>query len=227
VAFEFDEKLNKQGVKTMNVHITNRYLKIIDEIGNLNWQGLERHELMMACRAYYYFSRQFVDAVHIACDLYPSDRNLISLREGECETDNLSPYPGIAEKGEKMNHDEFMKRVVDSASLDQLARERVDSFGHEYLAEVSRMDPLTRAMALSSYEDGGLEAVFHAILTAPDWNEPSLGAFKHFLVEHIKLDSGEGSHGSLCRHLVADDRILPLWIGFRDLLIRAAPSLSN
>ena len=126
-----------------------------------------------------------------------------------------------------MNHDEFMKRVVHSASLDQLARERVDSFGHEYLAEVSRMDPLTRAMALSSYEDGGLEAVFRAILTAPDWNEPALGAFKHFLVEHIKLDSGEGSHGSLCRHLVADDRILPLWIAFRDLLIRAAPSLSN
>ncbi len=90
-----------------------------------------------------------------------------------------------------MNHDEFMRRVVESASLDQAARDRVDNLGREYLAEVSRMDPLTRAMALSSYEDGGLEAVFRAMLTAPDWNEPSLGAFKHFLVEHIKLDSGE------------------------------------
>ena len=103
------------------------------------------------------------------------------------------------------------------------ARERVDGLGNEYLAEVSRMDPLTRAMALSSYEDGGLEAVFRAILTAPDWNEPSLAAFKHFLVEHIKLDSGDESHGSLCRHLVADDRILPLWIAFHDLLIRLPP----
>jgi hypothetical protein len=163
--------------------------------------------------------------VHIACDLYPSDQNLISLREGECDTDNLSPYPGIAEKGEKMNHDEFMRRIVESASLDQAARKRVDSLGHEYLAEVSRKDPLTRAMALSSYEDGGLEAVFRAILKAPDWNEPSLGAFRHFLVEHIKLDSGEDSHGSLARHLVADDRILPLWEGFRNLLIAAAPRL--
>ena len=181
---------------------------------------------MMACRAYYYFSKQFVDAVHIACDLYPSDQNLISLREGECDTDNLSPYPGIAEKGEKMNHDEFMRRVIKSASLDQAARERVDNLGREYLAEVSRGDPLTRAMALSSYEDGGLEAVFSAMLTAPDWNEPSLGAFKHFLVEHIKLDSGEGSHGSLCRHLVADDRILPLWEAFKNLLGVAAPRLA-
>ena len=62
----------------MNVQITNRYQRVIDEIGNFNWRGLERNELLMACRAYYYFSKQFVDAVHIACDLYPSDQNLIA-----------------------------------------------------------------------------------------------------------------------------------------------------
>ena len=101
----------------MNVQITNRYQRVIDEITNFNWRGLERDELMRACRAYYYFSKQFVDAVHIACDLYPSDQNLISLREGECDTDNLSPYPGIAEKGEKMNHDEFMRRVIEFCEL--------------------------------------------------------------------------------------------------------------
>ena len=101
----------------MNVQITNRYQRVIDEISNLNWRGLQREELMIACRAYYYFSKQFVDAVDIACDLYPSDQNLISLREGECDTDNLSPYPGIAEKGEKMNHDEFMRRVVEFCEL--------------------------------------------------------------------------------------------------------------
>ena len=84
--------------------------------------------------------------------------------------------------------------------------------------------PVTRAMSLSSYEDGGLEKVFAAMLTAKDWDEPSLGAFRHFLVEHIKLDSGE--HGGLCRHLVADDRILPLWEAFRDILVEAAPRLA-
>ncbi len=101
----------------MNIQISNRYHTVIDEIAEFNWQGLERHELMMACRAYYYFSRQFVDAVHIACDLFPSDQKLIDLREGECDTDNLSPYPGIAEKGERMNHDEFMRRVVEFREL--------------------------------------------------------------------------------------------------------------
>jgi hypothetical protein len=79
-------------------------------------------------------------------------------------------------------------------------------------------------MSLSSYEDGGLETVFRAILKARDWDSPALGAFHHFLVEHIRLDSGE--HGGLCRHLVADDRIAPLWSAFRNLLVGAAPRLA-
>ena len=179
---------------------------------------------MAACCAYSYFSVQFVEAVHIACGRYPSDRKLIELREGECDTDNLSPYPGIAKEGEKMNHDEFMRRTVAMSSLDRSTRDKVENLGRAYLAEVNQFDAVTRAMCLSSYEDGGLEIVFRAMLSAPDWDEPSLGAFRHFLVEHIKLDSGE--HGGLCRHLVADDRILPLWSAFRDILVGAAPRLA-
>ena len=208
----------------MTVNTVDRYQAVIDEIGNLNWSALTREELMAACCAYSYFSVQFVEAVHIACELYPSDRKLIELREGECDTDNLSPYPGIAEEGERMNHDEFMRRIVAMSSLDQHTKDKLESLGQAYLAKTRTMDAVTRAMSLSSYEDGGLETVFEAILKAPDWNEPSLGAFRHFLVEHIKLDSGE--HGGLCRHLVADDRILPLWIAFRDILIGGAPSLA-
>jgi hypothetical protein len=208
----------------MNIQILNRYKTVIDQIGEFNWQGLSREELMAACRAYYYFSKQFVDAVHIACELYPSDQQLIELREGECDTNNLSPYPGIAEPHEKMDHDEFMRRTIEIASLDEAVRKHVDKIGREYLDKVASADGLTRAMSLATYEDGGLEVVFRAMLTAKDWDEPSLRAFKHFLVEHIKLDSGE--HGALCRHLVADDRVLPLWDAFRELLVGAAPSLA-
>ena len=64
----------------------------------------------------------------------------------------------------------------------------------------------------------------YAILEARDWDSPALRAFHHFLVEHIRLDSGE--HGGLCRHLVADDRIAPLWSAFRNLLVGAAPRLA-
>jgi len=215
----------------MNIQVDNRsvrnitrYPNVIAEIEDLNWTELSREELMAACAAYYYFSVQFVQAVDIACALYPADSSLITLRQGECDTDNLSPYPGVAEPREKMNHDEFMRRTVAMSSLDQDERSRIDRLGQAYLAEVNRYDAVTRAMSLSSYEDGGLEKVFGAMLTAKDWDEPSLGAFRHFLVEHIKLDSGE--HGGLCRHLVADDRVLPLWKAFLNILVGAAPRLA-
>src|SRR5208283_1794737 len=152
----------------MTVQTINRFQTVIDEIGDFNWSALTRDELMAACCAYYHFSVQFVEAVGVACGLYPSDPKLMELRGGECDTDNLSPYPGIAEEGERMNHDEFMRRVVAMSSLDRGARDRVENLGRAYLAEVRRMDPLTSAMSLSSYEDGGLETVFRAMLSAPD-----------------------------------------------------------
>ena len=202
----------------------NRYMDVIGEIEGFRWSELSRDELMGACAAYYYFSVQFVQAVDIACELYPSDAKLDELRHGECDTDNLSPYPGVAKPGEKMNHDEFMRRTVAMSSLPGDERSRIEALGRAYLTEVNQFDAVTRAMSLSSYEDGGLERVFGAMLTAKNWDEPSLGAFRHFLVEHIRLDSGE--HGGLCRHLVADDRILPLWEAFRDILVAAAPRLA-
>ncbi len=200
-----------------------RYQSTIEEIANLDWSHLSCEELTAACYAYYFFSVQFVQCVDIACDLYPTDANLMALRDGECDTDNLSPYPGIAEVGERMNHDEFMWRVCVMTAIESSEQERVKQLGLLYLTEVSTHDALTRAMSLSSYEDGGLETVFRAILQAPSWNTLALGAFRHFLVEHIRLDSGE--HGGLCRHLVADERIAPLWVAFRNLLVGAAPRL--
>lgn len=208
----------------MAVTTLNRYHAVIDDICNLKWSALSREELMAVCAAYYYFSVQFVEAVDIACGLHPSDRKLAELREGECDTDNLSPYPDVAREGEKMNHDEFIRRAAAMSSLNAAERARVEKIGRAYLEQVHRMEPLVRAMSLSSYEDEGLPRVFSAMLKAPDWNEPSLGAFRHFLVQHVALDSNV--HGALCRHLVADDRILPLWKGFHKLFVDAAPKLA-
>ena len=89
------------------------------------------------------------------------------------------------------------------------------------------MDRMTRVLSLASYEDGGLEKVFRMILTALDWDDPLLEAFKHFLTEHIKFDSDpEHGHGAICRHLTPDDTIVPLWSEFRTMLIWAAPRLT-
>ena len=83
-------------------------------------------------------------------------------------------------------------------------------------------------MALASYEDGGLERVFRAMLTAQHWNDPALQAFKHFLSEHIRFDSDpEQGHGALCRHLTPDERVMPLWAGFKEMLIETVPRLTH
>ena len=80
----------------------------------------------------------------------------------------------------------------------------------------------------TSYEDGGLERVFRAILTARHWNGLLQQAFKHFLTEHIRFDSDpDQGHGALCRHLRPDDRVLRLWADFKRMLVEAVPRLGH
>ncbi len=210
----------------MNLVISQRYRQVVEDIANLNWPALSRDDLLAVAWAYYYFSVQFRENLELACEMNPWDELLTELRAGECDTSNLSPYPGVADRGEKMNHDEFMRRLLGLSELHPVVRTRVQALGVAYLAFSRSVDPTARALSISSYEDGGLEAVFRAILLAPEWSDASLAAFKHFLVEHIRFDSDvDAGHGALSRHLVPDDRIYELWDAFRNLLVGAAPVL--
>jgi hypothetical protein len=202
------------------------YQRLIQEICGLNWQGLTRHDLINIAWVYYYFSIQFRENLEIARNLFPDDSRLRELDEGERNTDNLSPWPGVANPGERMHHDEFMRRTLQLARIDKARQLRLTAIGSVYLKRIRAIDRMTRALSLASYEDGGLERVFRMILTALDWDDPLLEAFKHFLTEHIKFDSDpEHGHGAICRHLTPDDTIVPLWSEFRTMLIWAAPRL--
>ncbi len=197
-----------------------RYKAVIAEISNLRWEKLSGAELHGVAAAYYYFSIQFRENLLVALSMYPEDENLQHLAAEECDTANLSPWPGVAMRGERMNHDEFMRRAL---LLSALSPEAVAG-----LEKSRNYDLEARARSIASYEDGGLEATFRAMLCAPAWNGPALQAFRHFLVEHIRFDSDpDQGHGALSRHLRADDRVLPLWEDFRDLLICAVPRLST
>jgi hypothetical protein len=201
---------------------------VIDDICGLNWVDLVEDDLVSVAWAYYYFSVQFRECLEIACKLYPDDDRLRELDRGERNTDNLSPWPGVAAAGERMNHDEFMRRTLELTKIPESRQRNLTALGQAYLSTVRTMDRNSSAMALASYEDGGLERVFRAILTAPKWNGPLLQAFRHFLSEHIRFDSDpEQGHGALCRHLTPDDRILPLWAEFKYMLIEAAPGLAH
>jgi hypothetical protein len=204
------------------------YEHVIDDICDLNWVSLTQEDLISVAWVYYYFSTQFRESLEIARNLYPDDERLHQLDQGECDTDNLSPWPGVAAVGERMHHDEFMRRTLELTTISESSRRRLVDIGQSYLTKVRAMDGKIRALALASYEDGGLERVFRAILRARNWNDPLLQAFKHFLDEHIRFDSDpEQGHGALCRHLKPDDRVRPLWTEFRQILIEAAPRLAK
>jgi hypothetical protein len=197
---------------------------VIDEICRMRWEMLDAGEVMQVAKAYYYFSIQFRENLEIACRLRPGDALLQKLTEGECDTDNLSPFPGICTVGEKLNHDEFMRRAL---AFQPIERDHaLTRLGEAYLEGTRTLGDLPRAASIASYEDGGLSRVFGAMLRARDWRGAGPVAFRYFLEEHIRFDTEDGEgHGALSRHLPVDDAILPLWTAFRDLLLAAAPRL--
>ena len=211
----------------MNAITADSYNVVVNEIVSMQWNSLSREDMKDVAWAYYFFSIQFRESLQAALVIHPHDESLRHLAQEECATANLSPWPGVASAGEKMNHDEFMRRVLSREPVAPERRARLEGFGAEYLEATRGFMRETRALSISSYEDGGLEAVFHAFLTAPDWSGPLLEGFKHFLTEHIRFDSDpDAGHGALSRHLPPDSSIVPLWTAFRDLLLQAVPTLS-
>jgi hypothetical protein len=187
----------------------------IDDLTDVTW-------------AYYHFSIQFRENLEIAIALYPDDSQLRRLKAEECETENLSPWPGVASAGERLNHDEFMKRLLNLNPIDAARRQRLTKIGRSYLQQVGEFGRLARASSIVSYEDGGLERVFRAILNGNHWDSLLLQAFKHFLIQHIGFDSDPlRGHGALTRHLSSDDQIIGLWVAFERLLTLSVPKLAR
>ena len=212
----------------MNIMSPSSYDFVVLEISALRWRSLSADFLVDIAWAYYYFSIQFRENLQIARALYPDDEKLQRLEAEECGTSNLSPWPEVAMPEERMDHDEFMRRLLQLTAIPTAKLARLETAGQTYLETIRQMEASTRAASIASYEDGGLETVFRAFLTAPDWNSSLLQAFRHFLMEHIRFDSDpEQGHSALSRHLLPDNRVLPLWTAFRQLLIECVPKLSN
>src|SRR5271168_4522265 len=77
------------------------YEEVIRDICELNWTGLTQEDLIGVAWVYYYFSIQFRECLETACKLYPDDPQLQELDRGERNTDNLSPWPGVAAVAER------------------------------------------------------------------------------------------------------------------------------
>ena len=202
------------------------YRRIVDDICDFNWSGLTRDEIVNTAWTYYYFSVQFCETVGIARRLYPDDAQLAELDAGERNTDNLSPCPGVVGVGERVDHDEFMRRTLRLEPIDPARERRLKAIGASYLEKVRAVSDEARVSSLVSYEDSGLERTFRAMLQARRWDGPLLFAFRHFLEGHIKLDSDpDHSHGEMCRHLKPGPEVYDLWLAFKESLIAGAPGL--
>lgn len=205
-----------------------RFPSVIQDICRLRWEYLERDDMIAIAWAYYHFSVQFRENLEIAVARHPGDEKLAQLRHEECDTDNLSPWFRVAAPGERMNHDEYMRRTLELEPIGPEEATRLKALGNDYLDEMRRVSPEARAASIASYEDGGLESVFRAILTFGEWEGALLKSFEHFLVSHVQFDSDpDQGHGALSRHMVVDDNILPCWLGFHRLLLCAAPALAT
>src|SRR6516165_2160988 len=150
------------------------YQRVVEDICKLRWVTLTQDDMISVAWVYYYFSVQFRESLEIARNLYPDDDRLRNLDQGECDTDNLSPWPGVASVGERMNHDEYMRRALALLPHTAALAPSFERIGKRYLA-VTRCQPsLVRVAALASYEDGGLERVFTAMLTFAHWDNAVL-----------------------------------------------------
>ncbi len=199
----------------------------VARICRLDWPGRNEDEMIATAWAYYYFSIQFRENLELCCDDFPDDPDLMRLKAEECNTNNLSPFPGVALVGEKMNHDEFMRRLLELSPVEDAARAKYERIGQDYLAEIRNLPAKSRALSMASFEDGGLERVFRAMLRAPHYDNPLLDAFRYFLTAHIAFDSDEtAGHGSLSRHIVPDENIAAIWDAFGSLLLKAVPALA-
>ena len=196
---------------------------VVEGICSMNWRGLSKDSLIDAAWAYYFFSVQFRENLKIARRLFPEDSMLEELEADECDTANLSPWRGVAGSGERLDHDEFMQRSLALTTLDERRVDRLQARGMKYLESIRTFDDRLRALSMASYEGGGLQRVFRAMLTAADWSDPALQAFRHFLIRHVELD---GHHGFLVGHLNGHRETIPLWTEFERLLVDCVPDLA-
>ncbi|MGH1403481.1 MAG: hypothetical protein ACRBDL_04505 [Alphaproteobacteria bacterium] len=198
----------------------------VNRICNLDWESFNEDQIASAAWMLYYLSIQFRKNLETAMELHPNDPALQELATEELHTDNLSPFPNIAEEGECLDHDEFLKRIIDSYPMEQEKKQFLTALGNKYLAELSHMPDEAKTMHLVSLEDGGASRIYQSILNAPteQWESNEMQAFHHFLEKHVAFDNLEGEdagHGALIRKLGMDDSIAPMYDVLADCMEEA------
>ncbi len=180
------------------------YRAVVEEIKELGWENLDSKDLQRLIYLSHASAREFAAALRIALTLYPENKNLQEMAAGELQTDNmaLGDYTKPGDHADYLNHFIRKNELRYDPDLELAAA--------EYLKACDALDAETRAMTIFSREEE-LPGIFQRILQARDWTAPALAEFKHYLEEHIRIDTGEGGHGDLTKDFPIDDRVKPFY----------------
>lgn len=181
-----------------------KFKSTVRQIRDLPWQLLDRRELQRLMYISHVYAIEFAEALRIALQEYPDNKNLLSMARGELKTTNLR-YGDYLQAGD---HAEFLAHFLQRHGIqgDELLRTHAKT----YLDACRQLSPRVRAMSVFSREEE-LSDIFKVIIEAPDWSAPGLDAFRFYLEQHILFDSREGGHHDLTKDFAVDDQLVPFY----------------
>jgi len=180
------------------------YKDVVNHIKSLPWERLDAPGLQQLMYCSYVSAREFAEALRVALELYPDDKQLQEMAQGEIETTNL-PYEDYIQAGD---HADYLKHFIQKAGIEP--SEAIQESSQKYLEMCRRQNPKVRAMTIFSREEE-LPGIFRRILHAPDWSAEGLLSFKHYLERHIELDTSSGGHHDLTKQFSVDENVKPFY----------------
>lgn len=176
------------------------YKKIISAIKNLKWEKLSVCELETLMVLAAYSAREFAESLRISLELYPESYELQEMAKGELMTSNLM-FDDYNKNGD---HADFLWYFINKHELTNRFP-KANEAGERYLRDIRLLSKPLRAMTIVSRERE-LPGIFKRILKAKNWSTPALKTFRHYIQEHIRIDSMEGGHAELLSgHVVTEE----------------------
>lgn len=185
--------------------MTKQYLNTVARIRNVRWDLADTSDLLSLMLLGAYTAEEFAESLRIATRLKPSAFE--EMARGELDTTNIQfdDYVGPGD------HSAYLWHFIEKHGVCLKCSMSVRLAGERYVQFVRRLPEPVRLMSIVSREQE-LPGIFSAILKAPGWNDlPELEAYRHYLSEHIRLDSGSGGHADLLSSLEVDDSVSSFW----------------
>lgn len=193
------------------------YKKVVEKIRELRWEDLEPQDLQQLMFLSLTSAKEFAEALRIAVRLYPDNRDLGIMVQGELQTDNLV-FGEYSQMGDHADFLEYFLHKYNFTASNELMR-----VAEQYLEQCHELSDEVRAMTIFSREEE-LPGIFQRILEAKDWDAPGLIEFRFYLERHIQIDTEVGGHHDLTKEFPVDDRVKEFYEA-RLQMYRALPNL--